>query len=102
MGDRVTNWFNGFLGDLYVLRVGRSGRDLVVNGEFVDVNFVVVEARSSRSVYGSVVRRLEAFTVLTFSNVNGARERSGDVNLDVSVCVFGARLNRTERFFRSV
>jgi hypothetical protein len=103
VGYGVANWFDSFLGDLYVLLVGRSGWNLVVNGEFVDVNFVVTEARSGRSVYGnvvrSVVRRLEAFTVLAFSNVNRASEGFGDVNVDVdvSVCVFGARLNRTAR-----
>lgn len=98
LSERETSWFNGFVGDSYGFLGSRSGNTSVV-GVFVDVNAVGVEARSSRgrSVYGVVVLRLEAFTVLTLGNVNRAGEGLDNVNVDVSISVFGARLMRLSR-----
>lgn len=78
--------------------VVRVTGDTRVNGEFVDVDAVVMEVLSGGCVDSSVVLRTEAFTVLTFGNVNGAGEGLYNVDLDVSVCVFRTRLFRTARF----
>jgi len=73
VGARVTNWLDSVFGDLDVLLVGTSGRNAVVNGEFVDEGVGVVVVTVTRvSVYSSIVLRTEALTVLTFSNVDGA------------------------------
>jgi hypothetical protein len=94
VSNGVTNWLDGVFGNSYGFLGSRSG-NASVNGVFVDVDGVVMETSSGRSVYGVVVGRLEAFTGLTLGNVNGAGEGFGNVNLDVSVRVFGARSSRT-------
>lgn len=100
MGERVANWFNGLFRDSYRFPGSRSGSTRI-NGVFVDVDGVGVEASSSRSVYGVGVLRLEAFTVLTLSEVNRACEWFGNVNLDVSVVgVLSARFNRSKKILQ--
>jgi hypothetical protein len=96
----VANWFNGFVGDVCVLRVlmvGLIGNtrvsgelvdvnvfrvmlvgmigDTRVSGELVDVNvFRVMLVMSGVWVDSVVGLRTEAFTVLTFYKINGVGE----------------------------
>lgn len=98
VGAGETGRLNGFVGDLNVLLVGRTG-NAGVNSEVVAVGTGLV-VRARRAVYGSVVVVLgtEALTILTFSNVNRVCERFvTGVNLNVSVGVLRARSGRTRR-----
>lgn len=73
VGTGEAGRLNGLFGDFEVSLVGGTGNTGVcVNGELVVVGVTLGVGRASSTVYGSVVGRAEAFTVLTFCNVNGA------------------------------
>lgn len=87
------------MGDSDVSLVSGTGNaGVYVNGEFVVVGLTLLVLGARSTVYGSVVRRTEAFTVLTFGNVNGAVVSVvGDVYFNVRVCVLCARCGRSGR-----
>lgn len=93
---------DGLIGDLKgVLVVCRCRDTSLSNGEVVDVMNLVglVEARCRWCVYSSGEVGLEAFAVLTLSNVNRRSERRlVNVDLNVGVSELGGRGSRTTRF----
>jgi hypothetical protein len=105
VGSRGHALFNGELVEVGVL-AGSGSRHTRVNGVFVDLG-VVVGLVSTRcdAVYSSVVGLgvvggTVTLAVLTFSEVNGAGVRlwvRASVNVDVGVCVLGARCSRAGR-----
>lgn len=99
VGTGVTDWLNCVLGDLDILLIGMPGRNSVINGEFVDVGIGVVVITVTRvSVYSCIILGTEALTILTFSDVDWACKRFGNVDVDVSLSIFRMRLSRTTRF----
>ena len=91
MGTREASRLNGLFGDVSPLLVRGTGGDTGVNGEFVDTGIGLVLRLVGCAVYSSVVLGTKTLTVLTFGNVNGACVRLGDVNVNVSLVVLGAR-----------
>lgn len=106
VGSRGHALFNGELVEVRGVLAGSGSRHTRVNGVFVDLS-VVVGLVSTRcdAVYSSVVGLgvvggTVTLAVLTFSEVNGAGVRLGvsaSVNVDVGVCVLGARCSRAGR-----
>jgi hypothetical protein len=91
VGTREASRLNGLFGDVSPLLVRGTGGDTGVNGEFVDTGIGLVLRLVGCAVYSSVVLGTKTLTVLTFGNVNGACVRLGDVNVNVSLVVLGAR-----------